>query len=220
VGIGGPTIKEIKMKKFMGLLALVFSLATGNALAADVDATDGKIAIGLQGGLLFADSKVSGSSISNAWNDEDGWVGGIFAEFGIWTLTLRPEFNYVRNKYSVGSVADVERDSMQLNALLKFNPFGAGVVSPFILVGPQWAKEVETEVTRRAGTTVVYADTSSKWDIAAVGAVGLEFNISEFIALGVQGRYIFGFRDIDDTTTEVKRRELEALANITFQNAF
>lgn len=190
------------------------------ARADEVASTDGKIAVGLQGGITVPEFKVKNSSISNTYERKDGWAGGIFFEFGIWTLTLRPEVNYVRKGYTIANVADVQNEYLELAALLKFSPFGDGVVSPFILVGPQWSKQMKTEVTRRAGSALLYVNTADEWDLAAVGALGVDFNLSEYIALGLQGRYIFGFRDIDKSTTEVKQRAFYALANLTFQNAF
>jgi len=209
------------MKVFSALfLSLVFFTSPVPSKAEEVSGTDGKVAVGLQGGITIPDFKVSNSSISNTWERKDGWIGGIFFEFGIWTITVRPEVNYVRKGYTIARVTEVKNDYVQLAALLKFNPFGAGVFSPYILLGPQWSKQVKTEVTPAAGSTVVFNNTADNWDIAAVGGLGFEFNVSEYIALGLQGRYVFGFRDIDTSTTEVKQRDFEALANITFQNAF
>lgn len=201
------------------LLGLALTLP-GAARAEEVSSTDGKVAFGLQGGILMPKYDVSYSSISNTWERKDGWKAGIFFEFGIWTVTLRPELSFARKGYTVGTVSDVENDNIQLAALLKFSPFGDGVFSPFILFGPQWSKQVSAKTTSRAGATTLYVNTSDNWDIAAVGGVGFEFNISEFIALGLQGRYVYGFRDIDKSAVEVKQRDFEALANLTFQNAF
>jgi opacity protein-like surface antigen len=208
------------MKIFSAAILSLALLAPGLAKAAEVNATDGKVAFGLQGGLLFPKYNVSGSTLSNTWDRKDGWKAGVFFEFGIWTVTLRPEVSYARKGYTVGSFADVTSDNLQLAALLKFSPFGDGVFSPFILLGPQWSKQFSADTTRRAGSTALYVNTADTWDIAAVGGLGFEFNVSEHVALGLQGRYVYGFRDIDASTTEVKQREVEALANLTFQNAF
>jgi|GEM_PF-5005446 len=210
----------MKMKNIYKIALAAALLAPTAALAEEVQATDGKIAFGLQGGATFPEFKVKNSSISNTWDRKDGWMAGVFFEFGIWTITLRPEVNFERKGYTIANVTDVENDYLNLNALLKFSPFGDGVFSPYILVGPGWSKQMKSRVTPKAGATVVFTNNTDQWDIAGVAGLGFDFNVSENIALGIQGRYVLGFRDVDSSTTEVKQREFNALANLTFQNAF
>ena len=190
------------------------------AWAEEASPTSGKVAFGIQGGPTFAEYHERNTGAGVTFDGKTGWMGGLFFEFGIWTLTLRPEVNYVRKKYSVGNFADIETERLELNALLKFSPLGPGVVSPFLLIGPQWSNHLDTKVTNRAGATVASVATGNKWDLAGVGAVGIDFNFSESFALGAQGRYVFGFRDLDDSTVELKTRDVQALLSLTFQDAF
>lgn len=190
------------------------------AWAEEANPTSGKVAVGVQGGPTFAEFHERNTGAGVTFDGKTGWMGGLFFEFGIWTITLRPEVNYVRKEYSVGNFADIETERLELNALLKFNPLGPGVVSPFLLIGPQWSNHLDTKVTNRAGATVASVATGNKWDLAGVGAVGIDFNFSESFALGAQGRYVFGFRDLDDSTVELKTRDVQALLSLTFQDAF
>lgn len=208
------------LRRGIAVIMGVALFGAAGARADEVSATDGKIAFGLQGGITVPEFKVENSSISNTYKRRDGWSAGVFFEFGIWTVTLRPEVNFSRKGYSISNVADVDTDYIELAALLKFSPFGDGIVSPFILVGPQWSKHMQSEISRSAGATRIYVDTADEWDVSAVGALGIDFNVSENVAIGVQGRYNYGFRDIDTSATEVRQRGFYALANLTFQDAF
>jgi hypothetical protein len=208
------------MRSMKAVFAAI-AIGTGApALAEDANPTAGKIAMGLQGGLTFAEFHERNTGAGYAFDGKTGWMGGIFMEFGLWTITLRPEVNYVEKKYSVGNLADVKTNRLELNALLKFNPLGPGLISPFLLLGPQWSNHLETTISNRAGATVATLNTGNNWDLAAVGGLGIDFNLAESIALGAQGRYVFGFRDLDDSTVELKTRDVQALLSLTFQDAF
>lgn len=202
------------MKFLKTMLAAVALVAATPAAWAE-----GKIAIGPQGGLTFPNYDVSGASPASQYGNKDGWLAGLFVEFGVWTITLRPEVNYVVRKYTVTSVAEVKGHYLEVPVLLKLNPLSDFVVSPFIVVGPQWAKRIRSEVST-AGTTTFYRDTADDWDLSGVAGLGIEFNISENIGLNVQGRYIHGFRDIDTSATEIRTRAFYALAGLSIQDAF
>ncbi|MGZ3741492.1 MAG: outer membrane beta-barrel protein, partial [Bdellovibrionota bacterium] len=136
-------------------------------------------------------------------------------EFGLWSITLRPELNYVTKSYTVANVADVKNHFIEVPVFLKFNPLGSFPVSPFILVGPQWSKQTSADVTTVAGATS-YTNTATGWDIAAVAGLGVELNVMGSVGLEVQGRYAYGFRNIDSTSAEVKTRAFYALAGLSF----
>lgn len=208
------------MKAVKALMLAVAFGVSAPAWAEEANPTSGKVAFGVQGGPTFAEYHERNTGAGVTFDGKTGWMGGLFFEFGIWTLTLRPEVNYVNKRYDVGALADVETERLELNALLKFSPLGPGVVSPFLLLGPQWSNHLNTKVSNRAGATVATLSTGNEWDLAAVGALGLDFNISESFALGAQGRYVFGFRDLDDSTVELKTRDVQALLSLTFQDAF
>lgn len=208
------------MRSMKAVLAAVALGAGAPAMAEDASPTSGKVAMGLQGGLTFAEYHERNTGAGYTFDGKTGWMGGVFFEFGLWTITLRPEVNYVEKKYSVGNLADVKTNRLELNALLKFNPLGPGVISPFLLLGPQWSNHLDSTVTNRAGATVATVRTGNQWDLAAVGGLGIDFNLAESIALGAQGRYVFGFRDLDDSTVELKTRDVQALLSLTFQDAF
>ena len=180
---------------------------------------EGKVAMGVQGGLTFPEFNFKNTSPSSQYSNSDGWLGGVFGEFGIWTITLRPELNYVVKPYTVANIAKVKNHSIEIPVLVKVNPLSGFIVSPFFLVGPQWSKQIRSEVTT-LGSTTTFSDTANRWDLAGLVGVGLEFNVAENIALNLQGRYALGFRDIDSSAIEMKTRSFYALAGISVQDAF
>ncbi len=197
---------------------IFFGLALVSAAAPSAWA-EGKIAIGPQGGLTFPDYHVKNTSPAAQYGNKDGWLAGLFVEFGVWTITLRPEINYVVKSYTVGNSVEVKNHSFEVPVLLKINPLSDFVVSPFLVLGPQWTYNRKSEVTV-SGTTTSFRNTADDWDLAGVAGLGIEFNISEKIGLNLQGRYSYGFRDIDTSATEIRVRSFYALAGLSFQDAF
>lgn len=206
----------MKILKVAMMIAAVVGIA-GTAQAAD--GGDGKVAIGLQGGLNFPMNSYTKGTGGVNFDDKSGWLGGVYGEFGVWSVTLRPEVNYVSRNFKVGNLIEVDNRYIEIPLLVKFNPFGSAPFSPFILLGPKWSTQVSTEVKTAIGSAS-YTNTADDWDIAGVAGLGFEFNVSENIALGVQGRYNLGFRDIDTSANEIKLRSFDVLAGLTFQGAF
>lgn len=202
------------MKNFK-IAALVVALLANSVSAFAV----GKIAIGAQGGLSFPNYKFKDTSLAAQYDRKDGWVGGIFAEFGLGTITLRPEVNYVTKPYTLANVAEVKNRYLEIPVLVKINPLSSAVVSPFILAGPQWSKHMSTDVKTIGGTTS-YTNTADDWDASVLAGLGVEFNVSSNLALSLQGRYAYGFHDIDSSSVVVKTRGCYALAGLSLQNAF
>jgi hypothetical protein len=197
-----------------GKIAVALALLLSPILAR----AEGKFAIGPQGGLTFPNFKVNNdSTLSGLYGNRSGWLGGIFLEFGVWSIVIRPEANYVQKGYSVGSV-NVDNHYIELPALVKINPLGSLPVSPFIVLGPQWSKQVGDSVSY--GNTTVFTNTNDRWDISAVGGVGIDINFSERFAFELQGRYSYGFRNVSNTTTEVKMRDFYAIAGLSIQSPF
>ena len=195
------------------LRSLVLSMAI---LSVPVSALAGaKIALGVQGGLTFPNYQFKNTSPAAQYGNKDGWLGGFFGEIGFSSLTLRPELNYVTKTYTVAGIADVKNHYLEIPVFLKFNPLGDFVVSPFVLVGPQWSKQIRTEVTT-VGSTTTFTNTADDWDLAAVAGLGVEFNILPIVVFSVQGRYAYGFRDIDRSSVEMKTRAFYALAGLAF----
>lgn len=201
--------------KFRKLAALIPALALFPLMSRADEGVGGRFAFGPQGGLTFPGFHVKNSTISGLYGNKNGWAGGLFLEFGLWTITLRPELNYVTKGYTVGNSVEVRNRYVEVPVLVKINPFSDFVVSPFIVVGPQWSKQVSADVTV-SGATTSYNNTATNWDVSAVAGLGLEFNVSDSVGISVQGRYSYGFRDVDSSTTEVHERGFYALGGVAF----
>ncbi len=199
--------KTLTILQTLGLLAIA---GLGNSHSA---AAEGKIALGAQGGLTFPNFKVKNNSPANQYSNKNGWLAGVYAEIGLWSITLRPELNYVTKSFTIANVAEVKNHYVEIPLLVKINPLADMVVSPFILFGPQWSKQTSADVTV-LGSTTSYTNTADQWDLAGVAGLGLEFNVSEHVGINLQGRYAYGFRNIDSSTTEVKTRCFYALGGL------
>jgi hypothetical protein len=198
-----------------GKIAVVAMVLALSPLAARAD--NSKFAVGPQGGLTFPSFHVASDSptFGTAYDKKTGWLGGVFFEFGVWSTTLRPEVNYVQKGFTSGGVT-VANHYVEIPLLVKFNPFGDFAVSPFIVLGPQWSKQVGDSISN-SGTTIYTNNTGSSWDVSAVGGVGFDVNFSDHLAFELQGRYSYGFHNLSNSTTNVKARDFYTIAGLSFQ---
>ena len=198
-----------------GKIAAVAMVLALSPLAARAD--NSKFAVGPQGGLTFPNFHAASNSptFGSAYSNKTGWLGGVFFEFGVWSVVLRPEANYVQKSFSVADVK-VNNHYVEIPLLVKFNPFGDFAISPFIVLGPQWSKQVGDSVTS-GSTTVFNNTTSSSWDVSAVGGVGFDVNFSDHLAFELQGRYSYGFHDVSNNSANVKMRDFYTIAGLSFQ---
>ncbi|MGZ3694131.1 MAG: porin family protein [Bdellovibrionota bacterium] len=201
------------MKAIIVLLATAIMGGAAPMAMADASGGTGKFTMGPQGGMVWPNWSTKNSTVNR--ENKNGYMAGIFLEAGVWALTLRPEINYVEKGYTVSNVAEVKHHFLEIPVLLKFNPFAAGVVSPFIVIGPSWSKHLNTKTTV-LGSTTTFNDNIDRWDVAGVAGAGIEFNLSEHVGLQLQARYNFGFRDIDSSTAEVKSRGLYGMGGLAF----
>ncbi|RZA08857.1 MAG: PorT family protein [Proteobacteria bacterium] len=203
------------------ILAIAAVAITGTSAMA-ADGSDGKIAFGGQGGVVFSNFKNDGTPNNQTFENVNGFVGGAFMEFGTFGITLRPEINYVRTgaDYSVSGtkVAGYRNNYLEIPLLVKINPFAKSAVSPFILVGPSWSKHLSTTTDSviGAGPSINYQD-QNFW--SGVAGVGVEFNLGENVAMNVQARYNFGLSNQSSSdNVDVKSRSIYGIAGISFQN--
>lgn len=201
------------MKKTLLITMLAAVLSAPGAMADE--AGDGKIAFGPQGGYVWPRLSINRPN-ANTEND-NGFLAGAFLEFGVWVLTIRPEVNYVEKGYTVANTAEVTHKYLEIPALVKINPFGEFVVSPFLVFGPSWSKHLGSK-TRLLGTTTSYNDNTDQWDAAGVAGAGIEFNVAENLGINVQGRYNFGIRDLDSSANEVRSRGLYGIVGVSIQD--
>lgn len=201
--------------KLLSTLMIAAVLAVGAPLAHAEDGGSGKIAFGPQGGWVWPNFKVDRPNVKK--ENLDGYMAGVFLEFGIWALTLRPEVNYVEKGYTLSNVAEVTHKYIEVPALLKFNPWNDAAVSPFLLVGPSWSKHIGQKV-KVLGTTTNYSDNAGDWDLAGVGGLGIDFNIGHNLGLSAQARYNFGVRDLDSSSSNVRSRGLYGIVGLSIQD--
>lgn len=182
---------------------------------------EGKIAIGPQGGFTFPNFHVKDQTIGSTYSNRNGWLAGLFLEFGVWAVTLRPEVNLVTKGYTVANVANVTNRYLEIPVLLKLNPFGEFAVSPFLVVGPQWSKRISDKVEPIGGGAATFSNTATDWDLQGLAGLGIDINFSSHLALELQGRYGYGFRNVNTSpATDITMLGFYALAGLSIQDAF
>ena len=207
--------------KSLKILGAALAVALTSTAAMAETAGEGKIAFGAQGGVVFTNFKTNGAPSGQTFDNVNGFLGGAFLEFGAFAITLRPEINYVRtgSDISVGGVkvAGYKNNYLEIPLLVKINPFGKSVVSPFIVVGPSWSKHLSTS-SEVLGANLPNINYEGRNFWSGVAGVGVEFNIADNIAMNVQGRYNFGLSNQSNNDTEVKSRSIYGIAGISIQN--
>jgi len=157
-------------------------------------------------------------------------VGGIALEVPIAPHFLfQTELDFAQYGFSqsetipgLGTVeVKVKSSSLQLGVYTKIrlmeNP---NPVKPFILLGGGTARELSTAAITTNGQTTETTDVSAQtndWDFAFVGGLGIQFEISENVDLGVEARYLLGLTDGSvDTSTVAKNRTFYIGASLFF----
>lgn len=178
--------------------------------------TEGKFALGIQGGLSFSHHSIKDISTGQGKRTGDGFLGGVFAEFGVGTITLRPEINYVSKEFEYATLAKVTNYYLEIPLLVKVNPFAKSLFSPFFVAGPAYSSYRSSSVDVLGGTTY-FQNNANRWDLSGLVGAGLEVNVHENLSINTQARYSFGLRDIDSSAATVNTRAIYAIVGLSMQ---
>jgi hypothetical protein len=120
---------------------------------------------------------------------------------------------YVQRKQELGGILVNSASYVQAPVLLRLW-FSRNFS---LALGGYYAKGIGTMKTDTAGVvTTAPLTTEQKSDYGGVGAVGLNFPLGSGTAFLVEGRYDYGFKDLDPTATKVTTREMQALVGFRF----
>jgi len=182
------------MKK-VTLLAICLFVAVVGAQA--------QIALGIKGGLNFANSNV-GDALGDP-DSKTGYHAGLFMEIGAGGIAIQPEV-----LYSFKGADDIDLSYVEVPILLKKN--FAKVLN--IHIGPQFGFLTKAEsntfegLLDLAGQNTDLKESMKSTEVSAV--VGAGVNAPFGLAAGV--RYVFGLSDVWDNKlidTEVKNRTVQ-----------
>jgi hypothetical protein len=171
---------------------------------------------GVKGGISFGNISNKGV-LPGGLKTRTGFTGGLYFGYRAAILGIDLEGLYAqRGARSDQSFATAETklDFIDVPVYLKAT-VPAGGVQPFVYAGPQISFEVRCRTA--AGAECASNSPRKKTDYAGVVGAGLRFGGSSG-GLGIEGRYIYGLRDLELSTvtssTSYKTRTFEILVSI------
>jgi len=154
-----------------------------------------QFALGIKGGLNFANLDVKGSASSN-YNNRTGYHAGAFALIKVASFGIQPEilFSKQGTKYSVNTTDyEANFDYINVPIMIKFYlPLGLNLQA-----GPQFGFLTTSEIKTTAGSISSTQDAKDFYkssDVAASFGVGWDLPFG----LTVDGRYNLGLSKIND----------------------
>jgi hypothetical protein len=171
---------------------------------------------GVKGGVSFGNISNKGV-LPGGLKTRTGFTGGLYFGYRAAILGIDVEGLYAqRGARSDQSFATAETklDFIDVPVYLKATVPAAGI-QPFVYAGPQISFEVRCRTA--AGAECATNSLRKKTDYAGVVGAGLRFGGSSG-GLGIEGRYIYGLRDLELSTvtssTSYKTRTFEILVSI------
>ncbi|HTC24114.1 MAG TPA: porin family protein [Gemmatimonadales bacterium] len=186
---------------------LVLILAAPTALLAQGEA-------GLKGGVSFGNISNKGLLPGNL-KTRTGFAAGIYAGYRVGFFGVGLDALYAQRGASSDSsfaTAQTKLDYVDVPVYLKvFVP--APLIQPFIYAGPQVSFEARCRMANGSACPDAASSGRRKTDYAGVIGAGLRFG-----GLGLEGRYVYGLRDLKISTAtdpnSYKTRTFLILVNI------
>ena len=177
-----------------------------------------QVQVGIRGGANwgFASKPEYLGSLTPSFHSTAGPTGAIFLDIPLSDrVSFRPEFAYVQKGVAIkqkldlnlggfnlplGATVAYQSQNLEIPLLFKFN-LSEGAVQPYIIAGPAVSYALDGRIRTRASalfTTqpfdmdVNYGGMLSRWDVGAVGGLGLSMDAGagKFF---IEGRYTHGF---------------------------
>ncbi|MFD2932487.1 porin family protein [Spirosoma flavum] len=193
-----------------GAIALFGLLTTQTSFA--------QVQIGIRGGANwgFASKPNYLGSLAPAFHPSVGPTGAIFLDIPLSDrVSFRPEVSYIQKGIAIkegldlnlggfslplGATIAYQSQQIEIPLLFKFN-LTDGPVQPYLIAGPAVSYAIDGRIRTRASALfstrpfdmdVNYGGTLSRWDVGAVGGLGLAMDAGagKFF---IEGRYTQGF---------------------------
>lgn len=172
------------MKK---LILFIFVFASAMVIHGNANA-QAQIALGVKGGLNFAQLDVDNASLDN----KTGYHGGAFLLFKLSKIGIQPEILFSKQGSKIPSFTDLDAnfDYINIPVILKLYTI-AGIN---LQVGPQFGFLTTAEIEDTANNSLDVKDLYKTTDVSV--ALGLGWDLP--FGLTVDARYNLGLSDIDD----------------------
>lgn len=176
------------------LFAAVFTFA-------DQAKAQSPLNFGVKGGVNF--STLSGPDDSP--DSRTGLMAGIVVDISVPALPLGVETGLYYSQKGFEEEFDeftfsTKLDYLEIPVLAKLNVGPPGPVSPYIIAGPYFAFNVNSEIEME-GITVDISDAMNTTDFGGVAGVGADISLG-LTTLNLQARYSFGFTSVFDSDSE------------------
>jgi len=174
------------MRHRRSLLLALLALAAPAALCAQGEA-------GLKAGVSFGNISNKGVLPGNLEN-RTGFAGGIYVGYRVGFIGLGFEGLYARRGAKSDSsfaTAQTRLDYIDVPVYVKLTLPTPFLVQPFVYAGPQVSFEVRCRTAADAACPDAATSGRKKTDYGAVIGAGARFG-----GLGLEGRYIYGLRDL------------------------
>lgn len=177
-----------------------------------------QVQVGIRGGANwgFASKPEYLGSLTPDFHSTAGPTGAIFLDIPLSDrVSFRPEFAYIQKGVAIkqkldlnlggfnlplGATVAYQSQNLEIPLLFKFN-LSEGAVQPYLIAGPAVSYALDGRIRTRASalfTTqpfdmdVNYGGMLSRWDVGAVGGLGLSMDAGagKFF---IEGRYTHGF---------------------------
>lgn len=180
------------------LLTALTALTSTPVLLAAQEAPASPITFGIKGGATFG--KLSnGDNLPDDLDDRTGFAAGLYggARFGAFEIGL--DAMYVQRGLTsdlATSPLPTRLDYIDIPLYLKlFLPIPA--VQPYIYAGPQVSFEIHCETA--SGGDCPEPSEREETDFLGVGGLGVRLGSFSGIGVGIEGRYLYGFRNLNVT---------------------
>ncbi|GAB2598017.1 porin family protein [Spirosoma areae] len=193
-----------------GVIAFLGLIATQTSFA--------QVQVGIRGGANwgFASKPDYLGSLTPDFHSTTGPTGAIFLDFPISDrISFRPEIAYVQKGVAIkegfdvkiggfslplGATVAYQSQNLEIPLLAKVN-LSDGPVQPYLIAGPAVSYALDGRIRTRASALVTtkpfdvdvnYGEMLSRWDVGAVGGLGLSMDAGagKFF---IEGRYTHGF---------------------------
>lgn len=203
-----------------------------------------QVQVGIRGGgnWGFASKPAFLGSLTPTLHPSAGPTGAIFLDIPLSDrFSFRPEIAYVQKGFVVRESLDIklggfslpigariayQSHNLEIPLLLKVN-LSDGPVQPYIIAGPSVSYALDGRIRTRAtalfstqpfDVDLDYGNTLNRWDVGAVGGLGLAMNAGtgKFF---IEGRYTHGFTrqvQVPVVNVDVRNRGIAATIGYSF----
>jgi hypothetical protein len=193
-------------RSLLALTSLAILASASMPLAVQAQSESRGVA-GIKGGAAFG-MLSNDEDLPNDLDDRTGFAAGIYGGVRLGVILIGAEALYAQRGLTRLDYIDIP---IYAEFIL---PIPA--VQPYIYIGPQVSFEISCETA--SGGSCPEPSARSKTDFLGVGGLGVRLGSVSGFGVGIEGRYLFGFQDLDldgvAGTTDNKNRGFMFLVSL------